>query len=77
MTHLIPCQSQDPDLWFAEQPRELTYAQKLCGLCPLRQECLAGALARHEPWGVWGGQIFLDGQVVAVKRGRGRPRKVA
>jgi WhiB family redox-sensing transcriptional regulator len=38
-------------------------------------ECLAGALARREPWGVWGGQIFERGTVVARKRPRGRPRK--
>ncbi|OZB46955.1 MAG: transcription factor WhiB, partial [Cellulomonas sp. 14-74-6] len=30
-----------------------------------------------EPWGVWGGEVFVAGQVVAVKRGRGRPRKEA
>jgi WhiB family redox-sensing transcriptional regulator len=24
-------------------------------------------------WGVWGGEILVDGEVVAVKRRRGRP----
>ncbi|MET8204410.1 WhiB family transcriptional regulator, partial [Micromonospora taraxaci] len=28
----------------------------LCGDCPLRVECLAGAVERAEPWGVWGGE---------------------
>ena len=44
---------------------------------PLRDACLAGALDRAEPWGVWGGEIFERGVVIARKRPRGRPRKVA
>ncbi|HEY9392730.1 MAG TPA: WhiB family transcriptional regulator, partial [Nocardioides sp.] len=36
-----------------------------------------GALARSEPWGVWGGEIVERGQVVTHKRGRGRPRRQA
>ncbi|MEG9517734.1 WhiB family transcriptional regulator [Saccharopolyspora indica] len=70
----LPCR-QDPDLWFAESPRELDQAKTLCAECPIRAECLAGALSRAEPWGVWGGEIFERGEVVARKRPRGRPRK--
>ncbi|MER7077499.1 WhiB family transcriptional regulator, redox-sensing transcriptional regulator [Saccharopolyspora kobensis] len=70
----LPCR-QDPDLWFAENPRELDQAKTLCAECPIRAECLAGALSRAEPWGVWGGEIFERGEVVARKRPRGRPRK--
>ncbi len=78
MNHITtPCQSTSPDLWFAERASELALAQELCGTCPLRRECLAGAIERSEPWGVWGGRILLDGVIIAVKRGRGRPRKVA
>lgn len=75
-TH-IPCRNHDPELWFAEQPAVLQVAQQLCSTCPLRAQCLAGALERAEPWGVWGGSIFADGVIVATKRGRGRPRKEA
>ncbi len=70
----LPCRS-DPDLWFADTPAELERAKALCGDCPIRAECLAGARARREPWGVWGGEIFERGAVVARKRPRGRPRK--
>lgn len=70
----LPC-AGDPDLWFAETPAELERAKQLCGSCPVREECLAGAMARREPWGVWGGEIFERGTVVARKRPRGRPRK--
>ncbi|MGP5079461.1 WhiB family transcriptional regulator, partial [Brachybacterium alimentarium] len=41
----------------------------------LLEECRQGALDREEPWGVWGGAIFDAGRIIAVKRGRGRPRK--
>jgi WhiB family redox-sensing transcriptional regulator len=68
-----PCATADPDLWFAERPAELNLAKSFCGPCPLRAACLAGALARREPWGVWGGEIVVDGVVLAYKRGRGRP----
>jgi WhiB family redox-sensing transcriptional regulator len=73
---VLPCQ-RDPELFFAESPRMLEQARGLCAECPVQELCLAGALDRREPYGVWGGQILLDGVVVATKRGRGRPRKTA
>jgi WhiB family redox-sensing transcriptional regulator len=39
------------------------------------EPCLQGALERREPWGVWGGELFANGAVLAHKRRRGRPRK--
>lgn len=72
----VPCRRFDPDLWFADAPAQLELAKSLCGDCPVRVECLAGALERAEPWGVWGGEIFERGAVIARKRPRGRPRKV-
>ncbi|MDT4925779.1 MAG: WhiB family transcriptional regulator, redox-sensing transcriptional regulator [Pseudonocardiales bacterium] len=71
----VPCRVEDPDLWFAEAPSELERAKAFCHDCPARLACLAGALERREPWGVWGGEIFERGAVVARKRPRGRPRK--
>jgi WhiB family redox-sensing transcriptional regulator len=71
----VPCRVQDADLWFAETPSELEQAKILCGTCPARLACLAGAVERREPWGVWGGEIFERGAIVARKRPRGRPRK--
>jgi WhiB family transcriptional regulator, redox-sensing transcriptional regulator len=71
----LPCRTVDPDLWFSESPAELEVAKSLCAGCPVRRECLAGAVEREEPWGVWGGEIFERGMVVPRKRPRGRPRK--
>lgn len=71
----LPCRQHPADLWFAELPHEVELAKELCGGCPIRSACLAEALRREEPWGVWGGQLVLQGRVVARKRPRGRPRK--
>ncbi|OZM83655.1 WhiB family transcriptional regulator [Pseudonocardia sp. MH-G8] len=71
----LPCRSDDADLWFAEAPAELERAKALCTGCPIKAECLAGALSREEPWGVWGGEIFERGTVIPRKRPRGRPSK--
>ena len=71
----VPCRVADPDLWFAEVPAELEQAKALCLDCPARLACLTGAIERREPWGVWGGEIFERGAIVARKRPRGRPRK--
>jgi WhiB family transcriptional regulator, redox-sensing transcriptional regulator len=75
LADLIPCRSNDPELWFAEQTAQVEAAKALCRECPLIEGCLAGAIERAEPWGVWGGQVFIGGVVVPTKRGRGRPRK--
>lgn len=74
-TSALPCHRHSADLWFAEMPADVEAAKALCRSCPIRPVCLAGALQRREPWGVWGGELLLDGVVVARKRGRGRPRK--
>lgn len=71
----LPCRRENPELFFAESPADVEVAKALCLGCPIRAECLAGALDRREPWGVWGGELFLQGAVIARKRPRGRPRK--
>jgi WhiB family transcriptional regulator, redox-sensing transcriptional regulator len=70
----LPCRD-DPDLFFAEAPADVEAAKALCRECPVMIACFTGALERREPWGVWGGELFLRGQVVPRKRPRGRPRK--
>lgn len=71
----LPCRVNDPELFFAESPADVEYAKALCAGCPARLDCLNGALERREPWGVWGGEWFVQGVVVPRKRPRGRPRK--
>jgi WhiB family transcriptional regulator, redox-sensing transcriptional regulator len=71
----LPCRRENPELFFAESPADVETAKALCLECPVRRECLAGALDRREPWGVWGGELFQHGAVIPRKRPRGRPRK--
>jgi WhiB family redox-sensing transcriptional regulator len=71
----IPCRATNPELFFAESPGDVERAKSLCAGCPVRLVCIAGALERREPWGVWGGELFVQGVVVPRKRPRGRPRK--
>jgi WhiB family redox-sensing transcriptional regulator len=71
----LPCQRLDAALWFSNVPAELNLAKSHCRGCPNRQSCLAGAIERAEPTGVWGGEIFERGRIVEFKRPRGRPRK--
>jgi WhiB family transcriptional regulator, redox-sensing transcriptional regulator len=70
----LPC-TDDPELFFADSPHDVECAKALCRGCPARISCLSGALERSEPWGVWGGELFLRGEIVPRKRPRGRPRK--
>ncbi len=70
----LPCMD-DPDLFFAESPEDVETAKAMCRGCPVRLRCLSGARERREPWGVWGGELFLSGEVIPRKRPRGRPRK--
>jgi WhiB family redox-sensing transcriptional regulator len=72
---LLPCRVHDPELWFAESPDDVELAKALCRDCPVRYLCLNAALERREPWGVWGGELFLQGVVILRKRRPGRPRK--
>lgn len=75
LADLLPCRQGHGDLWFSDLPDELDQAKAYCRQCPLRTACLAGAIERAEPCGVWGGEIFCHGASVARKRPRGRPPK--
>jgi WhiB family redox-sensing transcriptional regulator len=63
-------------LFFSEQLDDIARAKAFCQDCPVKEPCFDGALARREPWGVWGGELFANGKVLANKRKRGRPPKV-
>lgn len=62
-------------LFFSEELQDIATAKRICAVCPVMVSCLEGAIERREPWGVWGGQLFLNGKILASKRRRGRPPK--
>jgi len=62
-------------LFFSDHVADIARAKAMCGLCAIREACLAGALEREEPWGVWGGELLAGGRIVLNKRPCGRPPK--
>jgi WhiB family redox-sensing transcriptional regulator len=47
---------QDQTLFFPEHGnRSPAKAKRMCGRCPVRDECLEAALVNDERFGIWGG----------------------
>ncbi len=65
------------EMFFSDHLEDIARAKALCADCPVADACLDGAIERHEPAGVWGGQLFADGKILVFKRKRGRPPKNA
>ena len=72
----LPCHKADPETFFSEERAVIALAKSMCGGCPMKSACLEGAISRAEPCGVWGGELFEDGRVIAAKRTVGRPRRI-
>ena len=66
----------DNDVFFSEELQDIAKAKSICAKCPVVGPCLQGAIERREPWGVWGGQLLINGKVLMIKRRRGRPPRV-
>lgn len=62
-------------LFFSDDEFDIARAKAICAKCGLADPCLTGALDRAEPFGVWGGSLLVEGVIVEIKRGRGRPPK--
>jgi WhiB family redox-sensing transcriptional regulator len=72
----------DPDssylhLFFSEQTVHVARAKAMCSKCTVRDVCLSTALQRQEAYGVWGGELLVDGEIKLEIPRRGRPPKVA
>lgn len=63
----------DPELWFRDDPAGVTAAKAVCATCPVRELCLADALARGEAWGVLGGLTGPERRRQAATVGAPRP----
>ena len=48
-------------LFFSDELLDIARAKAICSKS-VATECLDGALERYEPWGVWGGQLLLNGR---------------
>jgi WhiB family redox-sensing transcriptional regulator len=54
---------------------ELVPAKAICRSCGMQEARLSGAIEREKTYGVWGGELVLDGVPVEFKCKRGRPPK--
>ena len=49
------CAQSDPEEWYPEPGDSVNRPKRICRQCPVRVECLAYAMDRDEPHGLWGG----------------------
>jgi WhiB family transcriptional regulator, redox-sensing transcriptional regulator len=49
------CYGLDPEIFFPTTEEEAGLALSYCGLCGVREKCLAWAIQNGERYGVWGG----------------------
>lgn len=49
------CTQIDADLWFPEKGGGNSGVKRICGRCPVREQCLQWALENHPVEGIWGG----------------------
>ena len=64
------------DVFFSDEPGDIEQAKRVCTTCQVIEPCLEAAIDNREPAGVWGGESFRNGHIVATKRRRGRPSRV-
>jgi WhiB family redox-sensing transcriptional regulator len=67
------CAQSDPEAWFPEKGGSTREAKKICGGCPVRDQCLKWALATDERFGVWGGLSERDRRKLRKKAAQGAP----
>lgn len=68
-----PCKRQDPERWFPGDEEGVTaeYAKNQCDTCPIKDACLAYALADPDMSGIWGGSTTK--QRARLRGGRPEP----
>jgi hypothetical protein len=60
----------DPEAWFVPESDEegIAYAKAECEPCRERAACLAGALERREPFGVFGGLSATEREQILAEQ---------
>ena len=49
------CAQTDPEAFVPEKGGSTRDAKRVCGVCPVREECLQYAMDNDERFGIWGG----------------------
>lgn len=64
------CREVDPEYFHDKYLIEAGHYRKICGSCPVNNECLMEAHANRETYGIWGG-ITISQRRYLVDRGAG------
>ncbi|QJD50455.1 WhiB family transcription factor [Mycobacterium phage Chris] len=69
------CAQSDPEAFFPDKGQSAEPARRICGRCPILDECLDHALAQDgEVFGIWGGLTQRDRR--EIRRGNAaRPER--
>jgi len=67
-------QMDDGTIWerYGDTSSFYDTARQICALCPVREACLAHALAEKERWGMWGGLTPIERRRIERKDRRQR-----
>ncbi|MFJ8857925.1 WhiB family transcriptional regulator [Streptomyces sp. NPDC102451] len=73
------CREEDPDLFFpigSSGPAlvQAEEAKAVCGICPVREQCLEWALEKGQDAGVWGGMDENERRALKRRRARQQAR---
>ncbi|MFD5038480.1 WhiB family transcriptional regulator [Streptomyces sp. NPDC058378] len=73
------CREEDPDLFFpigSSGPAlvQAEEAKAVCGICPVREQCLEWALENGQDVGVWGGMDENERRALKRRRARQQAR---
>lgn len=73
--HRAVCRDEDPELFFpigntGPALRQIDDAKRVCGRCPVSDDCLTWAISTGQDSGVWGG--LSEDERRALKRRRAR-----
>lgn len=69
-------QFDDGTIWesFGDTSQYYAEARTICDVCPVKELCLAHALAEKERWGMWGGLTPIERRRIERKDRRQRLR---
>ncbi len=65
------CRDEDREIFYPTRGVSTAPAKKVCARCPVTNECLAYALERRDPYGIWGG-LTEDERESLQKKNLGR-----
>jgi WhiB family transcriptional regulator, redox-sensing transcriptional regulator len=67
------CRSHDPEQFFVRGASQSRRAIRICGACPVREDCLRYAIDNEIEFGIWGGMTERQRRRFVRQNGLGVP----